>query len=95
MKKWNIILPLFAFLFAVVAAFATTMSSEKSPTTFYYRDITANRCEACDVGPINPSQCDIENQGPACKCTLEGNVMVDAGIDPAETDCEVVRLPKP
>ncbi len=93
MKKWNIILPLLAFLFAVVAAFATTMEKDSSSVILSYWD-PENGCEECTTPIGDTSTCAPENKGTFCECKLTEQVTVTAFIESPTEGCLMAQRPK-
>ena len=89
MKKIKIFLPLLAFLFAVDAAFETSVVKE-SAVTYYYKN--GSICTACSQAPAEAEECLPDNKGVVCKCVSPS--MVDAGIDPMANDCQLVKRPE-
>tara|TARA_R110002096_G_scaffold265300_2_gene458785 strand:+ start:8163 stop:8411 length:249 start_codon:yes stop_codon:yes gene_type:complete len=63
MKKLKIMFASVAFLFAIVAAFASKNASSSETLVDYYRQTTSNECQVENI-------CDPFNLGDACEYTV-------------------------
>jgi hypothetical protein len=88
MKTIKIAMPVLAFLFAIVAAFATDFSKEKSGQV-YFRNVGGDiPCETC-TPPADIDECE-QGPGTMCECLNEPGVQIHIG---SEKECFPLSRP--